>query len=124
MTSFLKRNNLLTRHISKNATKKKFPLTRYFLTLLTIANFFLCYVTIFSMVCYETHYFHLYLIDSRPFYQKEIKKRVKEIKEELLELIFNPSRCSGVRETIRVTFTKKKKNTQYRTQQRRNITCV
>ena len=64
---FLKRNNLLTRHISKNATKKKFPLTSYFLTLLTIVNFFLCCVTIFSMVCYETHYFHLYLIDSRPF---------------------------------------------------------
>ena len=44
MTSFLKCKNLLTKHTSKNASKKMFLLRRYFLALIIIVIFFLRYV--------------------------------------------------------------------------------
>ena len=42
--SFLKCKRLLAKHTAKNAAKKTFLLTRYFLALIIIVNFFLCYV--------------------------------------------------------------------------------
>ena len=44
MTSFLKRKNLLIKHMAKNVANKAFLLTMYFLALIIIVNVPLCYV--------------------------------------------------------------------------------
>ena len=78
MTSFLKRKHLLTKHTAKNAAKKTFLLTRYFLALIVIVNFFLCYVTFFVLSFLQAQD----LSD-----KKKLRKNIEEIKNELLESI-------------------------------------
>ena len=87
MIAFPKGKSLLIKHMSKNAAKKTFLLTKYFLVLIVIVNFFLCCDSLW-FIMKKIIFFYISQAQDL-FNKKKAKKSLEEIKKEILESILN-----------------------------------